>query len=545
MKKKKIRRIFPIILLIILAAGCSRTGFFFSETETGRESGEKQITVAIGSETGGLDPAGTIANTYLTYSVTALDELLTFDENGEIEYRAAVSYEVNDTYTEWTLHLREGAMWSDGTPVTSGDFLNTMARALDPASGSGYAVYLFPILNAEEIYRGEADLDSLGVETPDDLTLVFRLKEPCVYFLQLLRLPVYTPSCAAYADETGSGWDKNPETSLSNGPFYLDEYVSGQYFVLKKNPCYWNADAVSMDTIVFRFFSEQQSVISAYKTGEIDVAVSIPSAPAQLYEGKEDLMITHSIATRYIYPNLDVEPLNDVRVRKAINLAINREELCEMAGEEAEPTVNFVAKYMKDGATGAYYSDEWESPFEEDVEEARRLLAEAGYPDGEGFPVLTYKYPSLELDSDTAQIIQEQLKQNLNIEIRLQAQELQTNYSDRRAGRFELCRMNWTADFADPYTYLSMLLSDSTYNCSGIRDETYDALVKASGSETDPAKRNWLMQEAEHWAVGEQFYIIPLFSVNTCNLIRPDISGITVISSTGALEYRYADVEVE
>lgn len=542
MKKKKIRKILPVVLLIILTAGCSRTGFFFSETET--ENREKQITVAIGSEAGGLDPAGTIANTYLTYSVTALDELLTFDENGDIEYRAAVSYEVNEEYTEWTLHLREDARWSDGSPVTSRDFLNTMVRALDPAAGSGYAVYLFPIQNAEEIYKGEADPDSLGVEIPDDLTLVFHLKEPCVYFLQLLRLPVYTASCTKHADETGSGWDKNPQTSLSNGPFYLDEYVSEQYFVLKKNPYYWNADAVRMDTITFRFFSEQQSVISAYKTGEVDVAVSLPSAAAQLYAGEDDLMITHSIATRYIYPNLDVEPLNDVRVRKAINLAINREELCEMAGKEAEPTVSFVAKYMKDSATGQYYSDEWGRPFEEDVKEAKRLLAEAGYPDGEGFPVLTYKYPSLELDSDTAQIIQEQLKQNLNIDIRLQAQELQTNYSDRRAGRFELCRMNWTADFADPYTYLSMLLSDSTYNCSGIRDEKYDALVYASGSCTDPDERSRLMQEAQQWAVGEQFYIIPLFSVNTCNLIRPDISGITVISATGALEYRYADVEV-
>ena len=144
------------------------------------------------------------------------------------------------------------------------------------------------------------------------------------------------------------------------------------------------------------------------------------------------------------------------------------------------------------------------------------------------------------MDSDTAQVVQEQLKQNLNIEIELNAQELQVNYTERRAGNFDLCRMNWTADFADPYTYLSMLLSNSTYNCSCIHDEKYDALVAQSDTEKDPAKRAALMHEAEKLAVGEEFYIIPLYSMKSCNLIRPTIKGITPIPAPGALEYRYA-----
>ena len=114
------------------------------------------------------------------------------------------------------------------------------------------------------------------------------------------------------------------------------------------------------------------------------------------------------------------------------------------------------------------------------------------------------------------------------------------NYSERRAGNFDLCRMNWTADFADPYTYLSMLLSNSTYNCSGIQDAQYDALVAASDTETDPAKRAELMHQAERLAVGEQFYVIPLYSMKSCNLIRSKLEGITQIAATGALEYRYA-----
>ena len=361
------------------------------------------------------------------------------------------------------------------------------------------------------------------------------------YFLKLLRLPVYTPSNSVYATEVGNGWDKNPDTSLSNGPYYLEEYIPEQYFTLKKNPYYWNQEQVKTETIVFRFFSDQQSLQSAYETGEVDIATGLPSSSAELYAGEPDLVLTNSIATRYIYPNLSVEPLDDVRVRKAINLAIDREALCKMVGQEAEPTVNFIAKYMVNSSTGQYYSEETEPLFEENVEEARRLLAEAGYPNGEGFPELVYKYPSLELDTDTAQVIQEQLKQNLNISIQLQPQELQTNYSDRRAGDFDLCRMNWTADFADPYTYLSMLLSNGTYNCSGINDPVYDKLVEASSRELDAQKRTTLIHEAEKWAVGEQFYIIPLFSVKTCNLVNPDIENLHTIPATGALEYRYME----
>ena len=386
-------------------------------------------------------------------------------------------------------------------------------------------------------------MDSLGVETPDDNTLIFTLEKPCVYFLDLLRLPVYTPSCTKYADSVDSGWDKSPATSVSNGPFYLTEYVPEQYFVLEKNPKYWNAEQVKLDKITYRFFDDTQSMANAYETGEVDVAPSLQSSVMELYDGKDDLVITDTIATRYIYPNLNVKPLDDVRVRKAINLAINREELCQIVGEDTEPTVNFIAKYMKDKTTGEYFVDGAEPPFEENVEEARQLLAEAGYPDGEGFPTLTYNYPSLEMDSDTAQVFKEQLKKNLNIDIELNAQELQVNYTERRAGNFDLCRMNWTADFADPYTYLSMLLSNGTYNCSGIQDERYDSLVAQSDTETDPQKRASLMHEAEQLAVGEEFYIIPLFSMKSCNLIRPEITGVTQIPATGALEYRYADIE--
>nr|WP_288556606.1 peptide ABC transporter substrate-binding protein [uncultured Mediterraneibacter sp.] len=539
MRQKQYQYIWLLIFsLMIGLTGCGNSN---AEKTTGSGETEKQeITVATTSESGGLDPAGMIANTYLAYSLSALDELLVYDENGEIEYRGATSYETNEDGTVWTFHLREDAKWSDGSPVTAEDYRNTIERSLDPASGNGYANDLFFIENAEAIYNGDAEMDTLGVETPDDNTLIFHLSTPCVYFLDLLRLPVYTPSCHTYATAVGDGWDTNPETSVSNGPFCLKEYVSGQYFVLERNPYYWNQDAINLDEITYKFFDSQQAMQAAYETGEIDVAPGLLSTVMTEYEGQDDLLLTDAIATRYIYMNLSVEPLQDVRVRKALNLGLDRETLCKMIGEDTIPTYHLVAGAMMDKATGESFTEEAEQPFEENIKEAQELLKEAGYPNGEGFPELTYNYPALEMDADTAQALQQQWKENLGITIRLNAQELQVNYSERRAGNFELCRMNWTADFSDPYTYLSMLLSNSTYNCSGIQDEYYDGLIAQSDTETDVAARSELLHQAEQYAVGEQYYIIPLYNMKNVNLVNPEIDGIRQNPATGALEYRQA-----
>lgn len=534
-KKKTISAVCLLFLLLTVLSGCGK------QEET--SDAGLGITVATVSESGGLDPAGMIADTYLVYAAAALDELVTFDENGEIVYRAAESYEVNEERTLWTFHLRTDARWSDGSPVTSSDFRNTIERSLNPKSGNGYANYLFCIENAEEIYNGEADMSQLGLETPDDYTISFHLNTPCVYFLDLLRLPVYMPSCSEYADSTDSGWDKNPETSLSNGPFCLKEYVPQQYFVLEKNYEYWECDEISLEEITFRFFDSQQSMAAAYETGEIDVAPGLLDTVMIQYADSPDLVVTDAIATRYIYMNLNLDIFQDERIREALSLGINREELCMAVGNDTEPTVNLVAKYMKDKATGEYFVEESQPPFEEDLERAKQLLAEAGYPDGQGFPELTYSYPSQEQDVNTAQALQQQLKDNLGISLNLNMQERQVNYSERRAGNFELCRMNWTADFSDPDTYLSMLCSNSTYNCSGISDEKYDEIIRLSVSETDSIKRNSLLHEAEEYAVGEQFYIIPLYSMKNVNLVSPEIQGIRQIPATGVFDYRLAYIE--
>lgn len=536
--RKYCSKLTVLLALFVLTAACTFSGCRQTDMASGKSGADDPVRIAIGSDTGTMDPAGEIALTFLSYAPAALDELLTFDGDGQIVYRGAISYESNEDATVWTFHLRKEARWSDGTPVTAADYIHTIRRALDVKSASKYAVYLFPIRNAKAIYEKQEEMDSLGVFSPDPYTLRFELEKPCVYFLDLLRLPVYMPSCEKTADGADTGWDRDPKRSLSNGPYTLEEYTPKQYFTLKKNPYYWDRDTKRSERLIFRFFDDQQSAANAFEAGEVDVACNLSGSIIRAYEGKEELLVTDLIATRYLYPNLHVKPLDDVRVRRALALAIDRKSLCALAGEDTHPTYALIAKYMKDRQTGQYYSEEMPAPFSEDVQQARQLLAQAGYPEGKGFPKLSYSYPTIELDTAVAQVLKEQWKENLGIDIELNPQELQTHYAARRAGEFDISRMNWTADFADPYTYLSMLLSDSTYNCSGIKDETYDGLVEASDSETDPQKRLDLMTRAQQLAIGEEFYAIPLFAMKGVNLVDGTIKGVGQIPASGALDFR-------
>ena len=547
MKKKLLAAVLCLAMALTTAAcGSSSDSADSSEpaaegttedTASGSSSdGSNTVVVAMGSGFSTLDP-GYVYEKYPPLIMNACYENLFkfYSNDGAPEPCLADTYEFSDDNLTLTVNLKQNVTFASGNPMTSADVAFSINRCKNLQGNPSF------ICDTIE-----------SIETPDDLTVVFHLTQPDSAILSKLTYPSMCVLDSAVVKENG-GTDAEDAstadtaqayldtTSAGSGMYVMTSYTPDQEIVLEKNENYWNADAVKLDTITYRFFDDTQSMANAYEAGEVDVATSLQSEVMERYEGSEDLMVTDLIATRYIYPNLDVEPLDDVRVRKAISLAINREELCSAVGKDTSPTYNLVSKYMTDKTTGEYFVDGAAQPFEEDVEEARRLLAEAGYPDGEGFPVLTYKYPTLEMDSDTAQVIKEQLKQNLNIDINLQAQELQTNYSDRHAKNFELCRMNWTADFADPDTYLSMLLSNSTYNCSNIADEEYDSLVLRAQTETDAKTRMELMHEAELYAVGEQFYVIPLYGMQSCNLVNPDVTGIGQIAASGALEYRYAE----
>lgn len=513
------------------------------ETEIASSSGDKHIAIAAEGETGSFDPAGNVGRTYWGgLHEYCLEGLIQFAQSGEIEYRAAESYTVNDDMTVWSFTIKEESKWSDGSDVTAEDFINTIARALDPATQSTYADMLFYIKGAESMYMEDGPVEDLGVRAIDEKNLEITLEEPCPYFLKLLFLPVYFPSKSDVATAENEGWDKNPSQYVTNGAFHLAEYNPGESLVLEPNDFYYDADKVNLDRITYRFMDDMQARIAAYKTGELDVIASVPYYVADEYEGKPDILISKSLSSLYTIPNLNVEVLQDVRVRTALAIAIDRQSLCDIIGSDKSPSTHFITPKMPSvSEEGKLFAETTGPMFEENIEEAQKLLAEAGYPNGEGFPTLTYNYPNAEEDSNVAQVLQNQWKENLGINVELNALEQQVYLSDRRSGNFDLSRHSWTADFTDPMTYLAMYTSYSKQNDNGVDDPLYDDLIKQASSETDPAKREQLLHDAETVLVTDNFYVIPVYTIDAFNLVNPKLTGYKQ-NFRGLYEYRFADI---
>ncbi len=535
-----------VVSLLLGATGCgkgSSTAGAASESAKS-EGGVKSVTTTMSLESGTVDSAGNTSYWWWSYTSLATAPLVELAEDGSYKNILAESYEVNDDMTQYTFHIKADAKWNNGDDVTSADFLNTITRALDPDCGNGYSTMLLCIDGADAIYTDGADISTLGVEAPDDKTLVFNLKEPTAYFMDLLTLPVFIPTHRELQTETNGPWSmgEDMDALVSCGPFYMAEYVPNQYCLYKKNESYVLADEIHLDEVKTLAMEDTQAIISAYKTGELDIATADYTVLEEYADSDE---LVKYVATTSNYELFDVTeaPFDDVRVREAFSISIDRDAVATACGENYLGTTYFVGTGVVSKASGKTWADEAGEPLlTYDVEKAKELLAEAGYPDGAGFPTVTYKYPSTQIESDIAQALQAQWKENLGIEVQLEAQETQVNISDRRAGDFDICRMQWTADFIDPYTYLSMYRSTDSYNDNGTNCPEYDELMDQSNHEADATKRYELLHEAEKTLVADYYWAVPVLNRETIMLMNSKLTNRIVDPSRGSIRTKYLDI---
>ena len=526
-----------LLLAVMLLLTCVCTA---SAAEEAQYDYGGEINIATVSCAGSLDPAGVAIDMWTEYAKLCTDGLISYDSEGNVVYETAESYSVSEDGLVYTFYLREDAKWSDGSDVVADDFLNTIYRALDPSNGAAiYANMLYGISGAEEYHNGEAALEDVMAVAVDDHTLQFTLDEPCSYFLKMMTVPVFYPSKAGLADNSDEGWYKDPSKSLGNGAFCLESFSEGEGYTVVKNPYYYQADKVYLDRINVYFITDTTALMASYVTGEMDVVTGLPDYVADDYTEEDGLFIWTMLTSKFILPNLEVEPLDNELVREAIALALNRTQLCEAIGNDYIPSVNYVAEYMLSPAGEQYFKDEVEALFTEDEERARELLAEAGYPDGEGFPTLSYKYPNSEKDSLLAQGIQAQLKAVLNIDIELEGEEDGVWSADREDGNYDLIRHSWTADFNDPINYLSLYVTGASSNYNHVADAAYDEAIAASNSASDVNERVAYLHEAQKILVSDNFYVIPAVTQVYICLINPQLEGITV-NDKGEPLYRFA-----
>lgn len=452
--------------------------------------------------------------------------------------QAAAEPEVTDngdgTFT-YTFTLRDDIYWSDGQPVTANDFVYSWRRLVDPATASPYSTIIAMVVNANEIIAGEKDKSELGVEAVDDKTFAVHLTYDCPYFLDICAFPNTMPLREDVV-EGNATWTQSPDTYVSNGPFKMQSWTHDAEIVMAKNDKYYGAADIGLDTLTFKLMDNANSMLTAFQSGALDFMQNPPTDEVATLLVEGTLIPGDYLGTYYACFNNQKEPFNDVRVRQAFSLAIDRNFLVENVTQAGEIPAgawvpeNVVDAEGTDGPTfrevgGDYYSVD-SADYEANCEKARQLLAEAGYENGEGFPEVTYLYNTDEKHGAIAEALQQMWKEVLGVNVTLNNQDWNVFLETRSKGDYSICRNGWIADYNDPVSFLDMFMTDNGNNDAHYSNPAYDEMMKTVLSDSDAAGRMELMHEAEKLLIETDCAVAPLYYYSNPYMVSDNVHGM-------------------
>lgn len=518
-----------------------------AEADTGAAStGEKILSVQVGPNPETIDPALNSAVDGGNMLLHSFECLLAVDEDGKLIPGQAESWETSEDGLTWTFHLRDGLKWSDGTDLTANDFVYSWKRVCDPMVAAPYAETVLGMVEGyEDAIAG--NLDALQVVAEDDKTLVVTLNAPCSYFGSLAAFATLSPVQQATIEANGDAWATSAETYISNGPFYVSEWVPSSYIMMSKNPNYWNADAIKLDGIKFNLIEDSNAAYSAYQTGEVLFIKDVPTEEIPSLSGNSDFYVDPIIGTYYLSVNCDREPFNDPQVRKALSLAIDREYV---AGTLMQGTYSAASNFMGPGwidTDGSQFMDNANggqpyidtTNYEANLAEAKQILADAGYPDGEGLPSITYSTN----DAGYHKVVAEYLQQawgELGIDVTVDIVEWASFTPMRRNGDYDASRNGWVGDYSDPSNMLDLLYSTNGNNDGKFNNADYDAAMELSRTTLDATERSEALHKAEDILM-EETACIPVAYYNDFWLQSDKITG-SWHSPYGYWYFMYADI---
>jgi len=497
-------------------------------------SGPKTIDPALNGATDGGD---IISNLY---------EGLVREQAGVVKPGIAESWTISEDGKTVTFNLRD-SLWSDGSKLTAHDFEYSWKRAMDPETASEYSwIWEYTnVVGAQDAAEGEGSLEDVGIKALDDHTFQVRLTHPTEYFISLAAFYHFMPVKQSSVESGPEGiWASDPELAISNGPFKLTRYTINEGLRMEKNPNYWKADDVRLSAIEVAFIDDLTTAYTAYQAGEFDFLSDVPpSEIPRLAAEDPEFYIFPLLGTYYYNFNLNLDMWKDVRVRRALTLAIDREKIAEIQGKGSVPAAGFVPVGFVDhrgndfAETAANYGIPTDGS---GIGEAKRLLAEAGYPNGEGFPKFTIMYNTSEGHQQVAEMVQEMWKTNLGIETALENQEWAVFQDTRKEGDYEVARGGWLTDFMDPMGLLAIFQTDNAYNDPKYNNPDFDALVsKANG--TIGAEHFEALYEAERILMTE-LPIVPVYHYTEIYLSSPHVKNWTR-SVLSALDFSGAYLE--
>lgn len=500
----------------------------------------QEITYALSNEPDGIDPGVTnnsFASPILNNTFEGLVAYST--EDGSMIPGEAESWTISDDGLVYTFTLREGLKWSDGSDHTAQDYVYAMKRILDPNTAAKYVDFLLGyIVGAAEYYEDNSlDFDTVGVKALDDRTFEMTLIAPAPYWLDILTMWTFSPIQAATVEANGERWTASAETYVSNGPFMMSEINMGESFVLVKNPYYYDADQVKLDKITFRFIADLGTSLMAYENGDINGMSSIPTTDmARLKAEDAGVVMTPSYGTVWYDFNCAKAPFDNVLVRKAFCLAVDRTAIIEdVVQTEADPAYSFMSPgYVVDGEDLMDTASDNELSEEADVEAAQAALAEAGYPNGEGFPEVTLSYYSNETVGKVVEALARQLQDALNVKIKISNADWAVYYDDILAGNYDFGAMGWSGDYVHPMTFLALFVTGDANNNVFYSNPEYDDVVAKAANMTDAKEAFAVMREAEAIAAAE-YPVLPLYYKANTMLMHDNVQGYFVTPSNALL----------
>ena len=420
----------------------------------------------------------------------------------------------------YTFHLRPGLRWSDGTPLTSRDFLWSWRRVLTAATASRNASLFYSIVGAEDFHKGRlADPERLGLASPDDSTFVVTLAQPTAYFLMLTTFYPFMPVPRHIVERHGVRWTLQPNL-VGNGPFRWTYWRQNDRYEFVPSESYWDRASVRLDRVVAYAVDDLNTSTNLYKSGAIDWNPSgyIPSQYLGYMKPYADYRTGRYQGTYFYSVNVTRPPLNDVRVRRALNLAIDRESIARDLLKGSREAWGRVTPAGYPGYAGP-------AQVTYDPARARDWLARAGYPGGKGFPRISILFNTSEDHRRIAEAIQAMWKRDLGIDIELSSQEWGSYLQSTTALQYDVARRSWIGDYLDPNTFLQVLTSGDGNNRTGWSDRRYDALIRRAAQTLDPAARFALLAEAEAIALDEAPFL-PIYHYFTTELVKPWVRGI-------------------
>ncbi len=553
MTKRIVSLVLALALMSSAFVGCGSKAPAESGTTSTAASDKaataKSLSVCVGPEPLTMDPGLNQAADVTTVIQHLFEGLTKYSSDGKIVNAQAKDIKVSSDRLTYTITLRDDIKWSDGKAVTAGDFVYAWQRTVDPKTASQYAYIFDPVLNATDIYTSKnKDVTSLGIKAIDEKTLEVKLAAPCAYFNELLSFTAYYPLRKDVV-EGNDKWTQDAKTYISNGPFKMQEWSHKESITVVKNPNYYDKDKVTLDTLKFVLLEDDSAIQAAYQNGEINFAYPIPVDEMDAWKDKPDYHQNKELGITYVDFNNTKAPFNNVKVRQALSLAIDRNFIVEKVTKENQtPASGFVPLGATDQDTtkqfrlvgGDYYSTKPED-YEKNVAQAKKLLAEAGYPDGKGFPSFEYATNTGSSNQAVAEALQNMWKTALGINGKIAVQEWAVFTDTRNKGNFSIARDGWGADFNDPVSFLDLFVTGTGNNNAKYSNAEYDKLIKQVKSTDDNKVRMPALHKAEDLIMND-WAIVPLFYRTRSILLNENVKGYYA-SPYGFDYFMYATVE--